>query len=85
MSDTAAEVMSGVRPVAGAGRSPSVCLTGASSAPVLEHPLLVELGPGEDEPQLPLTEVAVDDFYWEIKPRKVPIEDLSSSADTGGA
>jgi hypothetical protein len=36
------------------------CLTGSGSAPVLFEFLLVELGPGEDEAELPATEAAVD-------------------------
>jgi hypothetical protein len=40
------------------------CLTGSRSAPVLFQFLLMKLGPGEDEAELPATEVAVE--YLEV-------------------
>jgi hypothetical protein len=38
------------------------CLTGSRSAPVLFEFFLMELGPGENEAELPATQVAVDDL-----------------------
>jgi hypothetical protein len=38
------------------------CLTGSGAAPVLFEFILMKLGPGENEAELPATQVAVDDL-----------------------